>query len=243
MFFGVASTLAAVGEAAPTVIFILVTGLIGYMSEGQAQNKGLMKNKYLILIVSAVLVIPLLYFFDVPIWQAARDLVEPDYLYIPEFFTHYGLYLFYLVFGAIATYAFIKKDRSLIAFTLAYIKAQLIFSLVVVRLLKVLLGRPRPGKGFEFTFLATSFSHNAFPSGHATDAFVSGVFLFYLLNQSKYSGYRFLPLIYAFLIAASRVFVSSHYPSDVAAGMAIATIGAWFFISRLPDRPRLVCRL
>jgi len=45
-----------------------------------------------------------------------------------------------------------------------------------------------------------------------------------------------LPLIYAFLIASSRVFVSSHYPSDVAAGMAIGIMGAWFFISRLPNR-------
>ena len=194
-----------------------------------------MKKNRLILIPIVVLPIIILFFFDVPIWQAARDLVEPDYLYIPEFVTHYGLYLFYMIFGAIGIYAFAKKDRNLIAFCLAYIKTQLIFSLVVVRLLKIGVGRPRPGKGFEFKFLATSFSHNAFPSGHAADAFVSGVFLFYLLNQSKYAGSRFLPLIYAFLIALSRVFVSAHYPSDVAAGMAIGILGAWFFISRCQD--------
>ncbi len=103
---------------------------------------------------------------------------------------------------------------------------------MVVRLLKFVLGRGRPGYGPGFTFFETSFKYNAFPSGHSADAFVSGVFLFYLLNQSKYAGYRFLPLIYAFLIAISRVFVSSHYPSDVAAGMAIGILGAWFSISR-----------
>ena len=97
---------------------------------------------------------PLLFLFDVPIWQAARDLVEPDYLYIPELFTHYGLYLFYLILGAVFIYAIARKNRNLIAFCLAYVKTQLIFSLVVVRLLKVVLGRPRPGKGFEFTFFA-----------------------------------------------------------------------------------------
>ncbi|MBW2489525.1 MAG: phosphatase PAP2 family protein, partial [Deltaproteobacteria bacterium] len=50
----------------------------------------------------------------------------------------------------------------------------------------------------------------------------------------------FLPLIFAFLIALSRVFVSAHYPSDVAAGMAIGILGAWFFVSRLhyPDKPQ-----
>ncbi len=206
------------------------------MSLGHIENKDAAKRKYLILLAIGILTIPLLFFFDVPIWQAARDLVEPDYLYIPEFVTHYGLYLFYMIFGAIGIYAFVKKERNLVAFCLAYIKTQLIFSLVVVRLLKIVVGRPRPGKGFEFKFLATSFSHNAFPSGHAADAFVSGVFLFYLLNQSKYAGCRFLPLIYAFLIAISRVFVSSHYPSDVAAGMAIGILGAWFSISRCQHR-------
>ncbi|MGB5746669.1 MAG: phosphatase PAP2 family protein [Desulfobacterales bacterium] len=126
----------------------------------------------------------------------------------------------------------LKKDHNLINIVLAYIKAQLAFSLVVVRLLKVFLGRARPGYGSEFTFFETSFKYNAFPSGHSTDAFVSGIFLFYLLKQTKYAGCRFLPLIYAFLIALSRGFVSSHYPSDVAAGMAIGILGAWYFISR-----------
>ena len=167
--------------------------------------------------------------------MAARDLVEPDYLYIPEFFTHYGLYLFYFIIAVFWIYAFIKKDRNRIIIGLAYIKTQLVFSLVAVRLLKVVLGRGRPGYGPDFTFFETSFNYNAFPSGHSADAFVSGVFLFYLLKHSKYAGYRFLPLIYAFIIAVSRVFVSSHYPSDVAAGMAIGILGAWFFISRLPE--------
>jgi undecaprenyl-diphosphatase len=182
------------------------------------------------------MIISTLFFFDTPIWHAARDLVEPDYLYIPELFTHWGLYIFYIIFAGIWIDAFIKKDRYLKHMGLAYLKAQLVFSLAVVRLFKVFLGRARPGYGSEFTFFATSFKYNAFPSGHSADAFVSGVFLYYLLKQTKFAGYRFLPLIYAFLIALSRVFVSSHYPSDVAAGMLIGVLGAWFFISR--SRPR-----
>ncbi len=178
--------------------------------------------------------ITVLFYFDTPIWQAARDLVEPDYLYIPELFTHWGLYLFYFIFAGIWVYGLIKKNRKLINIGLAYIKTQLILSLVAVRLLKTVLGRARPGYGSEFTFFKTGFKYNAFPSGHSADAFVSGVFLFYLLKHSKYAKYRFYPLIYAFLIAVSRVFVSSHYPSDIAAGMVIGILGAWFFVSRLP---------
>jgi len=97
-------------------------------------------------------------------------------------------------------------------------------------------GRARPGHNPEFAFFSFSFRHNSFPSGHSADAFVCGVFLFYLLKHSKFSACRFLPLIYAFLIAISRVFISSHYPSDVLAGMAIGILGAWFFISRLDDQ-------
>ena len=196
------------------------------------QNKNWVAWRYIIIILFALIIIPILFIFDTPIWQAARDLVEPDYLYIPELFTHWGLYLFYFIFAVILIYALIKKKQKLIHIGLAYLKAQFVFSLVVVRLLKVVLGRARPGYDPEFAFFETSFKHNAFPSGHSADAFVSGFFLYYMLKQSQYTGYRFLPLIYAFLIALSRVFVSSHYPSDVAAGMIIGILGAWFFIAR-----------
>ena len=118
----------------------------------------------------------------------------------------------------------------------AYLLTQLIFSFAVVRILKIVFGRARPGHGAEFTFFSTHFDYNSFPSGHSADAFVSGVFLYYLLKNSKYASGRFWPLIYAFAIALSRVFISSHYPSDVAAGMAIGIMGAWFFITRLANQ-------
>ncbi len=203
------------------------------MSVIQNENKAWMTWKHAIFILLALVSIPAFFIFDTPIWLAARDLVEPDYLYIPKLITHWGLYLFYAIFAVFWIDALLRKNRKLINIGLAYIKAQLVFSLVVVRLLKVFLGRARPGRGSGFAFFETSFQYNSFPSGHAADAFVSGVFLFYLLKQTKYAECRFLPLIYAFLIAISRVFVSSHYPSDVAAGMAIGVLGAWFFISGL----------
>jgi membrane-associated phospholipid phosphatase len=199
----------------------------------QSDHKdGVEWKKIFFILLLALSINIFLFFFDTPIWHAARDLVEPDYLYIAKLLTDWGLYLFYAVFAGFWIYAFIKKNRNLINVGLAYLKAQIIFSLVVVRIIKVVLGRARPGYGTGFTFLETSDKFNAFPSGHAADAFVSGVFLYYLLKQTKYPGFRFLPLIYAFLIAVSRVFVSAHYPSDVAAGITIGILGAWFFIYR-----------
>jgi membrane-associated phospholipid phosphatase len=194
-----------------------------------------MKKNMVICIPIAMVAVAILFIFDTQLWLAARDLLPPDYYFIAKLITNWGVYLFYSIFGAFFVFSLVKKNRRLISFCTAYLKAQLVFSFGVVRTLKILLGRARPGHGTDFIFFSLDSSYNSFPSGHSADAFVSGVFLFYLLKQSKYTIYPFLPLIFACLIAMSRVFVSAHYPSDVAAGMAIGIMGAWFFISRLRE--------
>jgi membrane-associated phospholipid phosphatase len=199
-------------------------------------NNHAMKKNILIFIPIGLLPFVILFIFDTRLWLSARDLVPPDYYFIAKLITNWGLYVFYAIFAALFVYSFIGKNRKLTGLCLAYLKAQLIVSFAVVRILKILLGRARPGHGADFTFFSLNSHYNAFPSGHSADAFVSGVFLYYLLKQSKYAGGRFLPLIYAFFIAVSRVFVSAHYPSDVAGGMAIGIMGAWLFISRLKDQ-------
>ena len=200
-----------------------------------------MKKNILIFIPIVWLPVVILFIFDTRLWLAARDIVPPDYYFIAKLITNWGLYLFYAIFTALFVYSFSGKNRKLTGLCLAYLKAQLIVSFAVVRILKIVLGRARPGHGADFTFFSLNSHYNAFPSGHSADAFVSGVFLYFLLKQSNYAGCRFLPLIFAFLIAVSRVFVSAHYPSDVAAGMFIGILGAWFFVSRLPnpDKPEI----
>jgi undecaprenyl-diphosphatase len=203
------------------------------------ENKHSVKIKSLISIPIVLLPIIILFFYDTPIWLTARDLIPPNYSFISQLVTNWGLYLFYAVFAALFVYSFAKKNRNLTQLCLAYLKAQLIVSFALVRILKIVLGRARPGHGTDFILFSLNDRYNSMPSGHAADAFVSGVFLYYLLRQSKSTHYRFLPLLYALLIAVSRVFVSAHYPSDVAAGMFIGILGAWFFVSRLPkpDKP------
>ncbi len=172
--------------------------------------------------------------FDTRLSQGARNLIPPAYGRIPELVTDYGLYLFYAVFAGLMAFALVRRDRQLKRLCLAYLTAQLVVTLALVRLLKIVVGRARPGNSPGFSCFSLDFNHNSFPSGHAADAFVSGVFLYCLLKRSRYADGRFLPLLYAFMIAASRVFVSAHYPSDVAAGMAVGILGAWLFITRLP---------
>jgi hypothetical protein len=100
----------------------------------QSENKNGVKWKKIFFIVLALTIILILFLFDTPIWRAARDLVEPDYLYISKLLSHWGLYLFYAIFAGFWIYAFIRKNRKFLNFGLAYLKAQIIFSLVVVRI-------------------------------------------------------------------------------------------------------------
>lgn len=173
--------------------------------------------------------------FDRQIGAFIQRLVPEDVYFVVRMLSQRGLHFFYAVFAVLLVFSLLRNNRGMIRVIWPYIITQIIFALAIVRCLKIVFGRARPETGSEFTFFSFDYHYNSFPSGHSADAFVSGVFLFYLLNHSEYSKYRFIPLILAFLIAVSRVAVNAHYPSDVVAGMAIGVFGAWFFVHRLPD--------
>jgi undecaprenyl-diphosphatase len=107
---------------------------------------------------------------------------------------------------------------------------------LVAALLKRIIGRGRPelydsigSLGFQNIFNA--YPYQSFPSGHATTA-LGMAFVVGFLSP------RWFPAFLAFGlgIAASRVIVGAHYPTDVLAGMVLGTLGAYlvrnFFASR-----------
>ena len=196
-----------------------------------------LKKKLLIPISIVSLTVIILFFFDTHLAIFVQDLIPDDSNHMLKVLSKRGLYIFYFIFIGLIFYSLYKKDIKLKKASWAYVRAQLIFSFVVVRSMKIFFGRARPGHGAEFTFFSLDSRYHSFPSGHSVDAFVSGVFLFYLLKDSKYSKYRFLPIVYACLMALLRVIVGAHYPSDVVAGTAIGTLGACFFVSKLSDQP------
>jgi len=97
------------------------------------------------------------------------------------------------------------------------------------------IGRVRPSDSGPFAYEPLSWrpEYASFPSGHATTAFAALVALGVLFPRA-----RPLLWIYALMIAASRVMVSAHYPSDVITGAAFGAFGAlwvrdWFASRRL----------
>jgi undecaprenyl-diphosphatase len=95
-----------------------------------------------------------------------------------------------------------------------------------VTTVKRIIGRARPGVGgnldpFLFIPFKWQAAYAGMPSGHVTTAFAVMVAFGTLWPRA-----RTILLIYALLIALSRVIVHAHYPTDVLAGAFVGVIGA-----------------
>jgi undecaprenyl-diphosphatase len=107
-----------------------------------------------------------------------------------------------------------------------------------VTIVKRLIGRARPFVGghldpFLYAHPVWRPDYASMPSGHATTAFAAAIGVALLWPRL-----RVPMLVYAFLIAASRVVLDAHYASDVLAGAAAGVTGAllvrdWFAARRL----------
>lgn len=126
-----------------------------------------------------------------------------------------------------------QRVLAAIAIRLGFLFSAIALPGLVVTVLKRLVGRARPlvGGGVD-PFLYLPFGWNveyaSLPSGHATDAFAAAMAI-----GALWPKVRPWMWTYAIIIAASRVVLTAHFPSDVLAGAAIGVAGvllvrAWF---------------
>jgi membrane-associated phospholipid phosphatase len=94
---------------------------------------------------------------------------------------------------------------------------------LVFTIVKRLIGRLRPSALGPFVYVPFSWrpEYASMPSGHSTTAFAAAVALGAIWPRAR-------PLLwfYAVVIAASRVIIYAHYPSDVIAGACLGGLGA-----------------
>jgi membrane-associated phospholipid phosphatase len=122
-------------------------------------------------------------------------------------------------------------------------RLQFLFFAVLVPVLagevvKWIVGRGRPFAGgeanaFNFVHFAGTETYASFPSGHAIASFALAFAVTAVWPRA-----RMAMMVYAVMIAISRLVLLAHHPSDVVAGALIGVVGAmfvqyWFAARRL----------
>jgi undecaprenyl-diphosphatase len=99
-------------------------------------------------------------------------------------------------------------------------------------IIKLFVGRPRPMIELRdlrpFTF---GYDYQSFPSGHAATAFALALALGAMMPR-----FRWLFLIYATAIAASRVILNAHHLGDVVASLLVALLSVHLLTRFFADR-------
>jgi undecaprenyl-diphosphatase len=121
---------------------------------------------------------------------------------------------------------------------LQFVFLAVLVPVLVGDLLKWIVGRGRPfvggeGNVFNFRHFGGTEAYASFPSGHAVTSFALAFAISALWPQA-----RVAMIVYAALIAISRLVLLAHHPSDVVAGALVGVIGAmfvryWFAARRL----------
>ncbi len=121
---------------------------------------------------------------------------------------------------------FIKKDKN---YLYTVINAALLIGLtaIVTGTTKHFVARLRPYEVDQL--IATPFIDSggfSFPSGHTTEVFTLFFAIFFFLNNRYW---HFIFLLWALLIAYTRMAFGVHYPLDIIGGICVSLIVVWLW--------------
>ena len=203
-----------------------------------------------LLLLTAMLgafILALMYLLDVPEigWMPARGTAG---LWPVRILTDFGksTYVLWTLAGLLCAVALVSpflrgtsRSRLLNFGThLQFVFFAVLLPVLTGEVIKWIVGRGRPFVGgeanaFNFVYFNGTEAYASFPSGHAVTAFALAVAIGAIWPQA-----RLAMIVYALLIAASRLVLLAHHPSDVVAGALIGVVGAmlvryWFAARRL----------
>jgi undecaprenyl-diphosphatase len=180
-------------------------------------------------LVASGLVLALVYGDAGSVAQVHRAAWTQEHYAFLRVFTNYGLYPFYILFLALLAWGWYRHAPGLKLLAQGYLLAQLLGSVLIVRILKMTLGRARPDAtpladfASEWAGFSWDAAHHSFPSGHTADIVVSTLFAALLLRNPWAVA---VCLVWAGALAMSRLALAKHYPSDALAGAVIAVVAS-----------------
>lgn len=136
--------------------------------------------------------------------------------------TDWGNPAFYLVYAAILLRGLTARSRGRTALALAYLAGQILVSVLLERLLKIAIGRPRPDVAGPFAPWSLDPGHHSLPSGHTQEITLQAMPL------ARRAGSVLGPLalgLFVALMGYSRVALGWHHPTDLLAGLAVGSLG------------------
>lgn len=170
-----------------------------------------------------------LFYFTVPqenLFSLFKEIkvAYPKLTLIMTSLTNLGNLLFYPVYLFMLIKGLKNKDKKLTYFVYFYLIFQIFISFLLVRVLKIGLGRARPEMGDEFTFFAFTSNYHSFPSGHTTEIY--GASLPLALRYKK-PWLSFLLGTLAFTVGFSRIYLNKHHPLDVIGGFFLGNLSGY----------------
>lgn len=129
-----------------------------------------------------------------------------------------------------AVILFIKKDTRITSISLCF---SLVIGVIICSvIIKPLVARIRPCNVNNIVNMLVACPHDySFPSGHTTAAFAAATCLMFCKN-------KFWPyfMVFAFIMAFSRMYLYVHFPTDIIAGCILGFICGWIGY-KLGERP------
>jgi undecaprenyl-diphosphatase len=154
----------------------------------------------------------------------AHSAAHPDLKNFAGLVTDWGNALFYPVYLYFLISGIRQKKKSRIKFALVYLIVQLAVSLLLVRITKIAIGKPRPYEGGLFEPMTHKGAYHSMPSGHTSEIYGASMPLVF-----RYRAFLLTAAlgIFAALVALSRIYLTRHYPSDVFCGWIMGSFAGF----------------
>lgn len=163
---------------------------------------------------------------DMTVFFRLRRFANPEERKLIRLVTDLGNVAMYAVWGGILIHGLRARRKELVRAAVVYVVAQLLITFILVRVLKIAIGRPRPGQGLLFVPWSLEPIHHSLPSGHTAEFTGATVPMALALGGWLWPlGCVTCGLLVA-LMGFSRVYLGEHHMDDVLFGWSLGCASA-----------------